>query len=498
MPDEAPVTIATFPYACSLMASASHGVAAGTRPRTAEGPRMLGSRVGRCCRTFLRVAARGGAAAARAASVDTRIGTQEGAQDFGTGGGAGATYPGAVAPFGMVQLSPDTAPGIDNPAGGYSYVDHQIKGFSLTHLSGAGCAGLSDVPLLPTTHAIDPAPSLKGSYDVNPRYVATYTHHGEVARPGDYRVRSTRAEAIRAELTARERAGALRATFPASAQTGSIVVNAGGSAMGNTLAGPPCRPGAPGDQRHRRQRRLLLRPRPLHPALRHPLRPAVQGLGDVARDEARARLARRKDSVPDPPGPLLLQYKRIGGGPKAVKGNPTKGAQAGAYATFATGARAGGRPRGRDLDRQRRRRPAQPRRRRRRQLHRDARRRDPRVGPAAGQDRRRRRHAGQPQAVLHRALPRAGHAQRRLRRRRALHRPGRRRPPRRRLRQVLQHLRLGHLPLAAAADGDGRAEGRLRPRAQHGRRPARRRQPAEVAGARRARPTSWSATRPTC
>src|ERR1700754_1103059 len=98
------------------------------------------------------------------ASVDTRIGTQEGAPDFGTGGGAGATYPGAVAPFGMVQLSPDTAPGIDNPAGGYSYVDHQIKGFSLTHLSGAGCAGLGDVPLLPTTHAIDVAPSVKGSY----------------------------------------------------------------------------------------------------------------------------------------------------------------------------------------------------------------------------------------------------------------------------------------------------------------------------------------------
>src|ERR1700755_2682631 len=99
-------------------------------------------------------------AASPPASVDTRIGTQEGAPDFGTGGGAGATYPGAVAPFGMVQLRPDTGAGIDNPAGGYSYVDHEIKGFSLTHLSGAGCAGLGDVPLLPTTHAIDAAPSI--------------------------------------------------------------------------------------------------------------------------------------------------------------------------------------------------------------------------------------------------------------------------------------------------------------------------------------------------
>ena len=42
-------------------------------------------------------------------------------------------------------------------------------------------------------------------------------------------------------------------------------------------------------------------------------------------------------AVADRPGPLLLQYKRIGGGPKAVKGNPTKGTQAGAYATFALG-----------------------------------------------------------------------------------------------------------------------------------------------------------------
>src|SRR4051794_23721361 len=106
-------------------------------------------------------------AASPSAGVDTRIGTQEGAPDFGTGGGAGATYPGAVAPFGMVQLSPDTAPGVDNPAGGYSFVDHEIKGFSLTHLSGAGCAGLGDVPLLPTTHAIDAAPSIRDSYDVD-------------------------------------------------------------------------------------------------------------------------------------------------------------------------------------------------------------------------------------------------------------------------------------------------------------------------------------------
>ncbi len=174
------------------------------------------------------------AAPARAASVDTRIGTAEGAADFGTGGGAGATYPGPVAPFGMVQLSPDTFPSTENPAGGYSYADHQIKGFSLTHLSGAGCAGLQDVPLLPTTHAIDASPSAGDTFDVDPRYLSTFGHAGEVARPGDYRVAlNPGARRTGVELTAARRAGALRMTFPAGA-AGSVLVNAGGSAMGDT------------------------------------------------------------------------------------------------------------------------------------------------------------------------------------------------------------------------------------------------------------------------
>ena len=176
------------------------------------------------------------AASAPSHAVDTRIGTDEGAKDFGTGGGAGATYPGAVAPFGMLQLSPDTFPGLANPAGGYSYRDRRIKGFSLTHIEGAGCSGLADVPLLPTTHAIDGSPSPAASYDVDPRYVDSYTHAGEVARPGDYRVRlNPGARRIDTEVTAARRAGAMRLTFPAGAH-GSVLVNAGGSAMGNTDA----------------------------------------------------------------------------------------------------------------------------------------------------------------------------------------------------------------------------------------------------------------------
>jgi len=49
----------------------------------------------------------------------------------------GSTYPGAVTPGGMVQLSPDTG----NRSSGYHHGDKTIQGFSLTHMSGVGWYG---------------------------------------------------------------------------------------------------------------------------------------------------------------------------------------------------------------------------------------------------------------------------------------------------------------------------------------------------------------------
>jgi predicted alpha-1,2-mannosidase len=269
--------------------------------------------------------------------VDTRIGTQEGAADFGTGGGAGATYPGAVAPFGMVQLSPDTYPGVDNPAGGYSYVDSKIKGFSLTHLSGAGCSALSDIPLLPTTAGVDRSPSPRASYDVDPRYVAKYTHKGEVARPGDYRVTlNPGRRAIATELTATERAGALRIAFPRGVRRGSVLVNAGGSAMGNLLSDVRVDPG-------RREITGTIRSGGFcYAANRYTLHfvarfdRAFAASGTWSRGKLATGSRHGHDVVTDQPGPLVLQYKRLAGGPKAMPGNPAKGALAGAYASFPT------------------------------------------------------------------------------------------------------------------------------------------------------------------
>src|SRR5437899_9621655 len=80
--------------------------------------------------------------------VDPMIGT----------GPEGHTFPGATAPFGMVQLSPDTQ---IRPfkqsykwAAGYRYEDKTILGFSHTHFSGAGHSDLGDVLIQPISGAV--------------------------------------------------------------------------------------------------------------------------------------------------------------------------------------------------------------------------------------------------------------------------------------------------------------------------------------------------------
>lgn len=66
----------------------------------------------------------------------------------------GNTYPGAQAPFGMVQLSPDNGlPGWDRISG-YFYPDSTIAGFSHTHLSGTGAGDLYDISFMPVTFLI--------------------------------------------------------------------------------------------------------------------------------------------------------------------------------------------------------------------------------------------------------------------------------------------------------------------------------------------------------
>ncbi|HEU5471218.1 MAG TPA: GH92 family glycosyl hydrolase [Actinophytocola sp.] len=133
----------------------------------------------------------------------------------------GLTYPGAVAPFGMVQWSPDT---VLPQVGGYNYNDNRIKGFSLTHLSGAGCTIYQDVPFIPFAGAVTTSPVT----DPN-RYVSTFDRANEQASAGNYAVRFDSGVSVR--LTATQRTGAAELSFPAGSPA-ALLVNTAGSVNG--------------------------------------------------------------------------------------------------------------------------------------------------------------------------------------------------------------------------------------------------------------------------
>ena len=118
----------------------------------------------------------------------------------------GNTYPGAQVPFGMVQLSPDNGlPGWDRISG-YFYPDSTIAGFSHTHLSGTGAGDLYDILFMPVTRPYKEAEGALGIY-------SGFSHDEESASAGYYRVRLKDYD-ILAELTATERCGVQRYTFP--------------------------------------------------------------------------------------------------------------------------------------------------------------------------------------------------------------------------------------------------------------------------------------------
>lgn len=93
----------------------------------------------------------------------------------------GHTFPGAVWPFGMVQLSPDTRPrsGDWDGCSGYHYSDSLIYGFSHTHLSGTGCDDLCDVLVMPVRNYDSE------TLDRN-AYASTFSHSRETASAGFY------------------------------------------------------------------------------------------------------------------------------------------------------------------------------------------------------------------------------------------------------------------------------------------------------------------------
>ena len=143
--------------------------------------------------------------------VDTSIGT----------GGHGHVFVGANVPFGMVQLGPTSIPQQWDWCSGYHESDSTVIGFSHTHLSGTGIGDLFDITVMPVIDSLkaDGTSSLtyaRGSEDDQTSGLWSYANRSkEVSRPGYYSVPLTR-HGITAEMTATNRVGLHRYTFPAS------------------------------------------------------------------------------------------------------------------------------------------------------------------------------------------------------------------------------------------------------------------------------------------
>jgi predicted alpha-1,2-mannosidase len=125
--------------------------------------------------------------------------------------GIGDDFPGAQAPFGMIQWSPNT--NSRSAGGNYDHGDNQLRGYALTNLAGPGCGAMGDDPIMPM---IGGAPG-----NVNGTMVS-YDHSSEIATAGYFSAKSSGGQ-VRTELTATQRSGMARITYPSSTQAAILV-----------------------------------------------------------------------------------------------------------------------------------------------------------------------------------------------------------------------------------------------------------------------------------
>jgi predicted alpha-1,2-mannosidase len=123
-------------------------------------------------------------------------------------GGHGHTFPGASAPFGMIQISPDTRYDGWDGCSGYHYDDSIIYGFSHTHLSGTGVPDYCDLLIVPQSKKANTTPGY-----LSPKgYGSKFSHTNEKASPGYYEV-SLSDPKIKARIAVSDRAGIHSYTF---------------------------------------------------------------------------------------------------------------------------------------------------------------------------------------------------------------------------------------------------------------------------------------------
>ncbi|MEU4215395.1 GH92 family glycosyl hydrolase [Actinoplanes sp. NPDC026623] len=140
-----------------------------------------------------------------ASYVDPFVGTTRG----------GNTWPGATRPFGMIAWSPTNTTGDQTGApasNGYDYNVTKLRGFSLTHVNGAGCSpgAAGDVPIMPFVGDVTTSPTADTR---DQRYVSTFSHANESAGPGRYTVGLD--NGVRTDLAVSTRAGIGDFSFPA-------------------------------------------------------------------------------------------------------------------------------------------------------------------------------------------------------------------------------------------------------------------------------------------
>jgi predicted alpha-1,2-mannosidase len=165
-----------------------------------------------------------------AEALEQQVNTFVGSQDDGN------TFPGASAPFGLIQVSP-----IGSHYAGWRYDEQKIRGFGHSFLSGAGCWEQGgQVSVLPMADASVPAGGFakaEASYFDHKNYAAAFTHTGEVGQAGYYKVRLTDHAGIDVEATALTRAAAERYTYAVDASQAHVLVNVGQASERHAVTG---------------------------------------------------------------------------------------------------------------------------------------------------------------------------------------------------------------------------------------------------------------------
>ena len=136
--------------------------------------------------------------------------------------GHGHVFVGVNVPFGAVQLGPTNLIEGWDWCSGYHYSSRNITGFSHTHLSGTGIGDLGDINVMPATGSL----KLDMGSQENPQsgWLSTFKHENQEAKAGYYKVFLDRYK-ITTELTATNRVGFHKYTFPKNAENPHLILD---------------------------------------------------------------------------------------------------------------------------------------------------------------------------------------------------------------------------------------------------------------------------------